>query len=300
MIRPLGIYSAMLTPWKNGQPDLDELRKIVDFQIDAGLSGLFPVSSVGESGLMSFEQKCSLMETVIHQAAGRVPVWCGIPSSCAQESIALGKFAKEQGATGLVLMPPTFYRHAPDVIVATMKAIIESTTLPVSLYNIPFFADALTPAMVAELARLPNVVGIKDSGGNAVEFMQMLSLCKEADPQFCVLTGREEFLYPSLKAGGKGCMTATSGVLPEVMVKIYQLTQAGRDEEALALQMAALPVMMMMASLPFPMGYKLGMEIRGFSMGESPFPQIDAVKEKANSIKNKLEKALQQLLTIAN
>ena len=72
MIRPAGVYSAMLTPWKNGVPDLAELRKIVDFQINAGLTGLFPVSSVGESGLMSFEQKCSLMETVIDQAAGRV------------------------------------------------------------------------------------------------------------------------------------------------------------------------------------------------------------------------------------
>ncbi|WP_140918471.1 dihydrodipicolinate synthase family protein [Limnobaculum xujianqingii] len=300
MIRPSGIYSAMLTPWKNGVPDLAELRKIVDFQIEAGLTGLFPVSSVGESGLMSFEQKCALMETVIDQAAGRVPVWCGIPASTAQESIALGKFAKEKGAAGLVLMPPVFYRHSSEVIVATMKQIIESTTLPVCLYNIPFFADAITPAMVAELAQLPNVVGIKDSGGNAVEFMQMLSLCGEVNPQFNVLTGREEFLYPSLKAGGKGCMTATAGVLPEVMVKIYRLTMEGKDQQAHQLQMAALPVMMMLSSLPFPLGYKLGMEIRGFNMGETPFPQVDSVKEKANSIKNKLEKALQQLLNIAN
>lgn len=300
MIRPAGVYSAMLTPWKNGVPDLAELRKIVDFQINAGLTGLFPVSSVGESGLMSFEQKCSLMETVIDQAAGRVPVWCGIPASTAQESIALGQFAKEKGAAGLVLMPPTFYHHSSEVIVNTMKQIIQSTELPVCLYNIPFFADALTPAMVAELARLPNVVGIKDSGGNAVEFMQMLSLCHEVNPEFKVLTGREEFLYPSLKAGGEGCMTATSGVLPEVMAKIYRLTMEGKDQQAHELQMAALPVMMMMSSLPFPIGYKLGLELRGFDMGETPFPQIDSVKEKANSIKNKLEKALQQLIKIAN
>lgn len=298
MICPSGVFSAMLTPWQDGKPDLAQLRKMVDFQIEGGLTGLFPVSSVGESGLMSFEQKCSVMETVITQAAGRVPVWCGIPASCAQESIALAKFAQDKGASGVVLMPPVIYRHSPDTIVTTMSQIINSTSLPVCLYNIPFFADPLTPAMVAKLAQLPNVVGIKDSGGNAVEFMQMLHLCGQVNPEFCVLTGREEFLYPSLKAGGRGCMTATSGVIPEVMSKIYSLTQQGEDEKAHKLQMAALPVMMMMASIPFPLGYKLGMELRGFDMGDSPFPATEETKEKARSTKILLEQALQQLLDL--
>lgn len=296
MIRPSGVFSAMLTPWRDGKPDLAQLKKIVDFQIEGGLTGLFPVSSVGESGLMSFEQKCSVMETVIDQAAGRLPVWCGIPSSNAQESIALAQFAQSKGATGVVLMPPVIYHHCPETIVATMTEIINSTSLPVCLYNIPFFADPLTPAMVAELAKLPNVAGIKDSGGNAVEFMQMLHLCGQVSPEFCVLTGREEFLYASLKAGGRGCMTATSGVIPEVMSQIYHLTQQGEDEKAHKLQMAALPVMMMMASIPFPLGYKIGMELRGFDMGESPFPIAEQTKEKARSTKILLEQALQQLL----
>lgn len=298
MNQPTGVLSAMLTPWRNGEPDLDQLRKIVDFQIEGGLSGLFPVSSVGESGLMSFEQKCSIMQTVIEQAAGRLPVWCGIPSSNAQESIALAKFAESKGATGVVLMPPVIYRHSSETIVATMTEIINATALAVCLYNIPFFADPLTPPMVAELAKLPNVVGIKDSGGNAVEFMQMLHLCGEAKPEFCVLTGREEFLYASLKAGGKGCMTATSGVIPEVMSQIYRLTQQGEDQRAHKLQMAALPVMMMMSAVPFPLGYKLGMEIRGFDMGESPFPLSEQTKEKARTTKISLERALQQLLDL--
>jgi 4-hydroxy-tetrahydrodipicolinate synthase len=300
MIRPCGVFSAMLTPWQDGKPDLAQLKKIVDFQIEGGLTGLFPVSSVGESGLMSFEQKCAVMKTVIEQAAGRVPVWCGIPSASAQESIALAKFAQSNGASGLVLMPPVIYHHCSATVVATMKEIIESTALPVCLYNIPFFADPLTPTMVAELAKLANVKGIKDSGGNAVEFMQMLHLCGNVNPDFCVLTGREEFLYASLKAGGKGCMTATSGVIPEVMSKIYRLTQQGEDEKAHRLQMAALPVMMMMASIPFPLGYKIGMELRGFNMGESPFPISEQTKEKARSTKILLEQALQQLLSIAN
>jgi len=300
MIQPSGVFSAMLTPWQDGKPDLIQLRKLVDFQIVGGLTGLFPVSSVGESGLMSFEQKCSIMTTVIEQAAGRVPVWCGIPSSNAQESIALAQFAQSKNATGVVLMPSVIYRHSAETIVSTMTEIICSTSLPVCLYNIPFFADPLTPAMVAELAKLPNVVGIKDSGGNAVEFMQMLHLCHQVNPAFCVLTGREEFLYASLKAGGKGCMTATSGIIPEVMSKIYWLTQQGEDEKAHKLQMAALPVMMMMASIPFPLGYKLGMVLRGFDMGDSPFPLTKQTKEQACSIKIKLEQALQQLLDIAN
>ncbi|WP_432459091.1 MULTISPECIES: dihydrodipicolinate synthase family protein [unclassified Agarivorans] len=276
MNRPPKVLCALLTPWKDQSPNLAEIRRIVDFQIKQGLLGIFPISSVGEAGIMSFSQKCAVIEAVCAEAKERVPVWSGIPSNNADESIQLAAFAKSQGATGLVLMPPAFYPCDEAAIISFVSKVAASTDLPICLYNIPFMADPINAETAAKLARLANVVGIKDSGGCSVNFMKMLSLCKAVDPEFRVMTGREEFLYGSLMLGGDGCMTATSGVMPEVMVKINALFEAGQFDAAKKLQFAAMEAMMAMSSIRFPFGYRIAMEARGFDMGQSPLTHTES------------------------
>ncbi len=288
----------MLTPWKAGQPDMDMLRKIVDFQIAAGLSALFPVSSVGEAGYMDVEQKRAVVETVVEQTAGRVPVWAGIPATTTDESIALAHAAERAGASGVVLMPPSFYHYDAATLTSVFRQVASTVNLPLCLYNIPFFADPLNAESVAELAAHPNIVGIKDSSGDAVGMMKMLSCCPQEDADFAVMTGREEFFFSALCAGATGSVTATAGVLPEVMRKIYDLFSEGKTEQSKALQFAALPVMSMMASLPFPLGYKLGMSLRGFPLGENKIPLSDEIKQKIDDLSFSLNKEITSLLTL--
>lgn len=298
MQRPSGVISAMLTPWKEGAPDTAVLKSIVDFQIDGGLTALFPVSSVGEAGYMTLDQKCRVIETVTAQAAGRVPVWAGIPATTPQESIELAACARRAGAAGVVLMPASFYHYEPERHLVYFRQIADAAELPLCLYNIPFFADPLSAEMVAELAAHPNIVGIKDSGGEAVMLMKMLALCPRADADFRVMTGREEFFYAALCAGAAGSVTGTAGVLPEVMRRIYDLFREQKREEALALQLAAMPAMMMMSALPFPLGYKLAMELRGFAMGDPQVPLTNELKEKIEQTRHPLKQEIEKLLTL--
>jgi dihydrodipicolinate synthase/N-acetylneuraminate lyase len=298
MLRPSGVISAMLTPWKAGQPDMDMLRKIVDFQIAGGISALFPVSSVGEAGYMDAAQKQAVVETVVSQTNGRVPVWAGIPATTPDESIALAHAAERAGASGVVLMPPSFYHYDAATLTAVFRQVASAVNLPLCLYNIPFFADSLSAESAAELAAHPNIVGIKDSSGDAVGLMKMLAFCPQADRDFSVMTGREEFLFSALCAGASGSVTATAGVLPEIMRKIYDLFHAGKIAEAKALQFAALPVMSMMASLPFPLGYKLGMSLRGFPLGENKVPLSEEVMQRIDSLSQSLNKEITSLLSL--
>lgn len=298
MQRPCGVISAMLTPWKDGAPDTAMLRRIVDFQIDGGLTALFPVSSVGEAGYMTFGQKCQVIETVTEQAAQRVPVWAGIPATTPRESIELARYARHAGATGVVLMPASFYHYEAERHLRYFRQVADAAGLPLCLYNIPFFADPLSAETVAELAAHPNIVGIKDSGGEAVTLMKMLALCPRADADFRVMTGREEFFYAALCAGAAGSVTGTAGVLPEVMRRIYDRFRERRLEEALALQMAAMPAMMMMAALPFPLGYKLAMELRGFAMGDPQVPLTAEIHQKIENTRHPLKLEIEKLLTL--
>lgn len=295
--RPRGVISAMLTPWQATAPNLNELRSIVDFQINGGLTALFPVSSVGEAGYMTFEQKCAVVKTVVEQAAGRVPVWGGIPATTPQESIALADAAYRAGASGVVLMPAAFYHYEPERHALYFAQIASAVALPLCLYNIPFFADPLSAELVAGLAAHPNIVGIKDSSGDAVGFMKMLASCPEADKDFSVMTGREEFFFAALCAGAQGCVTGTAGVMPELMRRIYDLFQQGDLAAARQLQMMAIPLMNQMASLPFPLGYKLAMEIRGFNMGELQVPLTSRQQENLQKLKQSINKEMNHLLS---
>lgn len=297
MKRPSGVISAMLTPWQAAAPDLNELRRIVDFQIEGGLTALFPVSSVGEAGYMTFEQKCAVVKTVVDQAAGRVPVWAGIPATTPQESIALADAAYHAGASGVVLMPATFYHYDPERHAQYFAQIASAVALPLCLYNIPFFADPLHAELVVGLAAHPNIVGIKDSSGDAVGFMKMLALCPGADKDFSIMTGREEFFFAALCAGAKGCVTGTAGVMPELMCRIYDLFQRGDLVAARELQMKAIPLMNLMASLPFPLGYKLAMEVRGFTMGELQVPLTPLQQETLQQLKQPINKEISYLLS---
>ncbi|MFO6299808.1 dihydrodipicolinate synthase family protein [Rahnella selenatireducens] len=297
MLRPSGVISAMLTPWCGGKPDLQTLREITEFQIAGGLTALFPVSSVGEAGYMSYNQKCEVVATVVEQAKGRVPVWAGIPATTPEESINLAHAAERAGASGVVLMPASFYHYDAATHAQYFNQVASAVNLPLCLYNIPFFADPLSAETVAELAAHPNIVGIKDSSGDAVGFMKMMAFCPQAEGEFSLMTGREEFFYASLCAGGKGSITGTAGVLPEVMRRIYDLFCASQLKEARALQLAAIPVMSMMASLPFPLGYKLAMSLRGFNMGENKVPVTRETQNKIENLREVLNKEITLLLS---
>ena len=297
MFKPEGVYVAMLTPFdENGSINEGELRRIVDFQIEGGVHGLFPISSVGEFIHMSRDEKVRMMEIMVDQNKGRVKITPGVGSSLPAESIFLARKAKEFGCDGVVVAPPYFYQLSQENIETYFETIADAVDIPNILYNIPLFTQPLSYDVVKRLARHPNVVGMKDSSGSMVDFMHFMDKIKIAGEDINVLTGREETLFPCLMVGGKGCMTATAGILPEIMVDLYEAWKQQDYAEARVLQESILLVLRTMFSLPFPLGFKLGMEMRGFKMGPPKQPLSDAERFNYRNTKVRIEKIMLTIL----
>ncbi len=290
-----GIYPAMLTPFTDeGRINEPVLREMVEFMITKGLNGLFPVSSCGEAIHMNHDEKCHLMDIVMDQAKGRVPVTPGVPATTADESISLAKYAKKIGCDAVVASAPYYYKATVPMMEQFFTRVAKEGGMPVILYNIPLFSQPMPYDVVARLSCLPNVIGMKDSSGSIVDFLHFKDSAREAGGEIAMMTGREEGLLACLLMGGKGCLTATSAILPEIMTGIYAAFQAGEYDKARSLQESVLPAIRgMMFGSAFPIGFKIGLEVRGFKMGP---PRVD-LSEQETAAAGKLKERLTALMS---
>jgi len=176
------------------------------------------------------------------------------------------------------------------------ELVADSTTLPVILYNIPLFATPISGDVVERLSRRANVVGMKDSSGNMVELMHYMDKVRRTGSAMNFLVGREEILAPALTVGACGCMTASAGIIPEIMVGIWDAYQAGDYEKANRIQRAMLPLIRAMFAAPFPVGFKTALEMRGFAMGPCKQPLASNEQENLRAVKVKIEAVLNELL----
>ncbi len=297
MFRPEGIYPALLTPFDEHQRVNEaELRKLLDFGIDRGLDGIFPISSVGEGIHMDFDEKCRCMDIVVDQVNGRVPVIPGVVASAPVECVKLAQYAASIGCAAVLVTPPYFYKPGGAMVERFFETIIEECDLPVILYNIPLFTSPLDYDMVKRLVRYPNVVGMKDSSGSMVDFMHFMDKIAIAGEDISMLTGREETLLSCLLMGAQGCMTATAGIFPEIMVGIYRAWQEGNLDKALKLQKMILVVIRTMFAAPFPIGFKLALELRGIEMGPPLLPPSAADTYQINTVKSRLKMLMDPII----
>lgn len=299
MFKPQGVYAAMLTPFTDeGTVNVQVVRQMVDFMVDKGLHGLFPVSSVGEFVHLSLEQSLEMMDIVVQQAAGRIAVTPGVSSSCVKNSIRLAQRAKELGCEAVVLCPPYYYTLDQDTLLKHFETVIDSVDIPVILYNIPLFTTPISAEAVAQLSSKANVVGLKDSSGSMVELMHHMDRIRQSGSSMSFLTGREDMLAPALAVGIQGCMTACGGIVPEVLLGIWRNFHAGQWEKAKRLQFALLPVIRAMFSVPFPAGFKAAMSCRGFAMGPLLQPLSTAEETHLTTVKASIQTAIDELLRL--
>ena len=297
MYKPEGVYAAMLTPFsEDGSINEDETRRIVDFLCDAGVDGLFPVSTVGEYIHLSVDERIRLMGIVVDQNRGRVKVTPGVGSTNPTEAVYLAEEAKKMDCDGVVAAPPYFFPLSQDMIEKYFETILDGVDIPLILYNIPLFTQPLGYDLVERLSRHKNLVGVKDSSGSMVDFLHFLDKIRIGGGDTNLLTGREETFLACLMMGGKGCMTASSGILPEILVEIYKKWQEGDIDKARELQFSLLLLVRTMFSLPFPVGFKVALEARGFKMGPPRQPFSDAEIDKCSTLRTKIQQIIGSIL----
>jgi len=295
---PQGAVVAMLTPFDdNGRINEPEVRKLVNFLIDSGVNGIFPVSSCGEYTHIDIPERKFLIDIVVDENKGRVDIIPGTGATCYKQSIELANYAREKGCAAIVLHGPYFFKNTEEVVEGHLQKVAESVDIPIFLYNIPFFANEVTPAMTERLCSMPNVVGIKESSGNMVNVMNILEMTKKINPDFRVMLGAEEIFFPSLLMGAKGCMTATCGIIPEFVVGIYKAFLEGSASRAFNLQFAILPLIREMKTVNFPQGFKEAMSLRGINMGKARMNYPPEALAKIADLKDRLRIEISSLLS---
>ena len=294
---PQGVIVAMLTPFNDqGKINETEVRRLVNFLTDKNVDGIFPVSSCGEYAHTDMAERKLLIDIVMDETGRRVDVIPGTGATCYHQSIELANYAREAGCSAIVLHGPYFFQNSEEVVEGHLRKVAESVDIPIFLYNIPFFANEVTPAMVENLCNMKNVVGVKDSSGNMVNVMNLLEMTRKVDPEFKVLVGAEEIMLPALLMGGRGCMTATAGIFPEFMTGIWKAYTSGNYNLAQNLQFAILPLIREMKSVNFPQGFKEAMSLRGIDMGKPMMNYPPETLAKITDLKERLRMEMTSLL----
>lgn len=222
-----GIIAAMVTSM-NPDETLNEaeIRHQVNRQIAAGADAVFCLGTNGEFYIQSEAEKLEVIRIVVDDVAGRVPVYAGTGCPGTKATIDLSLKAKALGVDVLSIISPYFAAISQKEIVEHYKAIAEAVDLPIVMYNMPArTGNNIEPATCAELAKIPNIAGIKDSSGNWENLKGYIKATEGMD--FSVLSGNDSLILPALKEGGTGGITAVANIYPETMVSIYQRFLAG-------------------------------------------------------------------------
>jgi len=287
-----GIFTPNIVPLHpDGSIHEAELRRYTDWLIERGVHGLYPNGSTGEFLRFSPGERRDIVAIMADQAAGRVPILAGAAEANVQETIRACEYYHALGVRAVAIVSPFYYKLSPPAVYAYFKEIADHSPIDVTLYNIPMFASPIDVDTVRRLAEeCPRVIGIKDSSGDLPHMMRMIQAIRPIRPDFSYLTGWDPALVPMILMGCDGGTNATSGIVPEITRKLYDLTVAGRIEEARSLQYRLLELFdAMIYSAEFPEGFRAAMKLRGIDAGEGRQPLSMSQKVELGGVTRKLQ-----------
>ncbi len=283
-----GVYSAMITPFdKNENIDEKGVETIINWTIGKGITGVFTVASTGESWALSVEEKARLFRLTVAIVNKRVPVIAGVGAPSTREAIQLAEDAQKAGVDYLCAAPPSFVRPTQDEMLAHYSDLAQATNVPLLLYNIPMLAGNVigTPAVKTLAKRLPRIAGIKDSGGDLTVLNDLLL---ERRPDFSVVTGIDTLVLPGLLAGSQGAILGSANVCPELSLEVFRLFEAGRLQEAWAVQNRLTRFWLAMSLGSFPAPVKAAVEMLGLPAGAPRRPVAPLGTEQRAALQREL------------
>jgi 4-hydroxy-tetrahydrodipicolinate synthase len=279
-----GSMPALVTPFNNGALDLDTLKKLVDWQIAEGSSGIVPVGTTGESPTLSHDEHERVVEEVVRAVAGRVPVIAGAGSNNTTEAIRLARHAEKVGADAVLVVTPYYNRPTQAGLIAHFTAVHDACGLPIIIYNIPGRSVVdMSPETMGELAKLPRIVGVKDATGDLSRVPKQRITC---GTEFIQLSGEDGTALGFNAHGGVGCISVTANVAPRLCAEFQAATLAGDYAKALALQDRLMPLHIAIFLEPGLVGAKYGLSRLGLCSDEVRLPLVgltDATKARMDA-----------------
>jgi 4-hydroxy-tetrahydrodipicolinate synthase len=284
-----GLHTALLTPFRGGAVDEPALRELVERQIAAGVDGVVPCGSTGESATLSHAEHRRVVEVVVEAARGRVQVIAGTGSNNTREAIELTRHAREAGADGALLISPYYNKPTQEGIVAHYSAVASETGLPLLAYNIPGrTASNILPGTLARLADGGALVGVKDACGDLDQVSHVVAAC---GPEFAVLSGDDALTLPILAVGGKGVISTTSNVAPADMAALVRAARDGDLARARQIHLRLLPLFDALFCETNPIPLKAAVAMLGLAADEIRLPLTpltDANRERVRVVMKEL------------
>jgi len=255
-----GVGTALVTPFtKSGAVDEPAIKRLARRQIDAGVHFLVPCGTTGETPTLSADERKRVVELVLEEANGQVPVMAGAGSNDTKEAVHLSKEMHRLGVQGLLSVTPYYNKPTPEGLFQHFSAVADATPLPVMLYNVPGRTGCNIEApTLARLATIPRVIGVKEASGNIT---QMIEICRAVPDDFLVLSGDDAMTLPLMAIGGRGLISVASNAIPAEMTQLVEAAERGDYRTARHLHQRLVPIMFgnFIESNPGPVKYAMAL-----------------------------------------
>ncbi|MGB5557867.1 MAG: 4-hydroxy-tetrahydrodipicolinate synthase [Paracoccaceae bacterium] len=278
-----GSMPALVTPFKNGDLDLDTLKQLVEWHIEQGSHGIVPVGTTGESPTLSHREHEIVVEEVVKATAGRVPVIAGAGSNNTAEAVGLIQHAERVGADAALVVTPYYNKPTQAGLIAHYTALHECCKLPIFIYNIPGRSVVdMTPDTMGQLAKLPRIVGVKDATADMTRVSRQRETCGK---DFIQLSAEDPSALGFNAHGGVGCISVTANVAPKLCAEFQEATLAGDYAKALEYQDRLMPLHTAIFQEPGLVGAKYGLSLLGKCSEEVRLPLVGLTDEAKGKIR---------------
>ncbi|MCH2572516.1 MAG: 4-hydroxy-tetrahydrodipicolinate synthase [Planctomycetes bacterium] len=282
-----GLTVAMITPFRDGEIDIEAVKNQVEFHVENGTDTLAPVGTTGESPTLSHEEHERLIAAIVENAAGRIQVMAGTGSNSTAEAIRLTQFAERTGADGALVVAPYYNKPTQEGFYQHYLAVAHSVELPIVVYNIPGRTGKnIEPETLARLSEVPNIVAVKESTGSMDQASQIMDLC-----DLVVLSGDDSLTLPLLSIGGKGVVSVVGNIIPGDMKALLDASFSNEIQTAIEWHRKLFPLcrdLLGMATNPIPI--KTAMKLMGRDTGELRLPMCPMDSDKENSLAETLKR----------
>ncbi|MDD5007994.1 MAG: 4-hydroxy-tetrahydrodipicolinate synthase [Syntrophorhabdaceae bacterium] len=275
-----GVFTALVTPFKNGKVDEDALKDLIGFQLQGDVDGLVPCGTTGEAPTLSYEEHERVIELTVKYAGGSVPVIAGTGSNSTKEAIELTESAKRLGADACLLTTPYYNKPTQEGLYRHYKEIAEAVDIPLVLYNIPGRTGInMAPETIKRVAEIPNIVGIKEASGSLVQVSEIYRL---TGGRFTIFSGDDNIFLPMMSVGAVGVISVISNIMPKELKELYRAFAEEEDiKKARDLHTRLMPLFqgMFIETNPIPVKealYYMGMIEKEFRLPLCPLSDANS------------------------
>jgi 4-hydroxy-tetrahydrodipicolinate synthase len=281
-----GVYTALITPFKNGKVDYEAFGALIENQYESGISGIVPCGTTGESPTLSYEEHEAVIEFCVKRSNGRMKVLAGTGSNSTDEAVHFTEFAKKVGCDGALMVSPYYNKPTQKGLYLHYKAVADAVDIPIVLYNIAGRTSVnIEPATIAKLFNdCKNIVGVKEASGSLDQMSAIKSLIAGID----LISGDDALTLPLLSIGGCGVISVLSNIVPKETVSLVKAFESGNIKKAAEIHYSLLPLVKVMFIETNPIPVKTAASMLGMCSLELRLPMCEMQEEN----KSKLEKAM--------